>query len=164
MISEVPVIRPSGEGEAIWYANNRMTVKASAESTGGAYGLVEAWLPAGEGPPLHIHHREDEAFWVLEGDFSLCCGERTFSAGPGAYVFLPREVPHGFVVEGNAPGRLLVLLVPGGSERYFIEAGRPAEAEGLPPAGPLDFELLERVAGKFGMEFVGPPLTPRTGQ
>jgi mannose-6-phosphate isomerase-like protein (cupin superfamily) len=149
-----------GEGEAVWFTQNRMTLKATAESTGGAFGLVEAVAPAGSSPPLHVHHREDESFWVLEGSFSVRCGDRTFSAGPGSFIFLPRGVPHTFVVEGNAPARLLSLCTPGGFEQYFVAAGRPAENDGLPPQGPPDVGLLRRVGEAFGVEIVGPPLAP----
>src|SRR6185503_9984985 len=95
-----------GEGRAVWFLENRMTIKATARSTGGAYGLVESLIAPGFSPPLHVHHREDEAFWILEGDVSMRCGDRTFRAGPGAFVFLPRDVPHTFVVEGDVPARM----------------------------------------------------------
>jgi mannose-6-phosphate isomerase-like protein (cupin superfamily) len=150
----------AGEGEAVWFTQNRMTLKATAESTGGAFGLVEAVGPAGSSPPLHVHHREDESFWLLEGSLTVRCGDRTFSAGPGSFVFLPRGVPHTFVVEGDAPARLLSLCTPGGFEQYFVAAGRPAENDGLPPQGPPDVGLLRRVGEEFGLEIVGPPLAP----
>jgi mannose-6-phosphate isomerase-like protein (cupin superfamily) len=149
-----------GEGQAIWFLRNRMTIKATARSTGGAYGLVESLIAPGFSPPLHVHHREDEAFWVLEGEVSMRCGERTFRAGPGAFVFLPRDVPHTFVVEGNVPVRMLTLLTPGGGEGVFIEGGRPAEGDGLPPATPPDIEALRRVSERYGAEIVGPPMAP----
>jgi len=63
------------------------------------------------------------------------CGDQSVHAGPGSFVFLPRDVPHTFVVEGDVPARMLTLLTPGGGEGVFIEAGRPAEGDGLPPAG-----------------------------
>jgi mannose-6-phosphate isomerase-like protein (cupin superfamily) len=138
-----------------------MTIKATAESTGGAYGLFESLIAPKSSPPLHVHHGEDEAFYVLEGAFTMVCGEETFSAGPGSFVFLPRGIPHTFVLESDTPGRMLTLLTPGGGERFFVEAGRPAEGEGLPPAGPPDIGLLLRVAPQFGNEIVGSPLQPR---
>jgi mannose-6-phosphate isomerase-like protein (cupin superfamily) len=118
-------------------------------------------VPAGWSPPLHIHRREDEAFYVLEGEFTFVCGDETFNGEPGTYVFLPRDIPHTFVVQGDEPGRLLTLLSPGGGERFFVEAGRPAEEAGLPPAGPIDVARLAEVAARFGNEIVGPPLAPR---
>jgi quercetin dioxygenase-like cupin family protein len=150
----------SGEGEATWFLGNLMTLKATAETTGGAYGLLESLIRPGFSPPLHVHHREEEAFWVLEGEVTFQSGERTFAAGPGSFVFLPRDVPHTFVVEGDAHARLLTLISPGGGERFFVDAGRPPEHDGLPPAGPPDTERLKRVAAEYGAEIVGPPLQP----
>jgi mannose-6-phosphate isomerase-like protein (cupin superfamily) len=151
---------PAGAGETVWFTQNRMTLKATAESTGGAFGLVEAVGPAGSSPPLHIHHREDEAFWLLEGALTVRCGDRTFSVEAGSFTFLPRGVPHTFRVEGDAPARLLSICVPGGFEQYFVAAGRAPEAEGLPPNEPPDVGLLRRVGERFGVEIVGPPLAP----
>ena len=109
-------------------------------------------------PPLHVHHREDEAFFVLAGRLRFVCGEEAIVAGPGAFVFLPRDVPHTFVVEGEEPAHLLTLVSPGGGEGFFVEAGRPPEGPGLPPAGPPDIATLQRVAPRYGNEIVGPPL------
>jgi mannose-6-phosphate isomerase-like protein (cupin superfamily) len=169
MTNEVRHVRETraldaGEGEAVWFLSNRVTVKATAASTGGAYGLIEALLPPGFSPPLHVHHREDESFWVLEGRFTVVCDGRTIAAGPGSYVFVPRDAPHTFVVEGDAPGRLLTLLTPGGSEAFFVAAGRPAAGDGLPPAGPIDLAALARVAPQFGLEIIGPPLEAGRGE
>ncbi|HEY1689182.1 MAG TPA: quercetin 2,3-dioxygenase [Solirubrobacteraceae bacterium] len=147
------------EGDAVWFTGNRMTFKATAETTGGGFGLVEALAPPGSSPPLHVHRREDESFWVLEGTLRIVCGERTFIAEPGSFAFLPRDVPHTFLVLGDAPARLLSLCAPGGFERFFAAAGSPAEHEGLPPAGPPDIALLRRVGAEFGLEIVGPPLS-----
>src|SRR5215467_8742612 len=152
-------MRPD-QGEAIWFLRNRMTIKATGASTGGAFGLVESLIAPGFSPPLHVHHREEESFWVLEGELTMRCGDRSFRAGPGAFVFLPRDVPHTFVVEGDAPARMLTLLTPGGGEGVFIDAGRPAEGDGLPPAAPPDIEKLKRVSERYGAEIVGPPMAP----
>ena len=149
-----------GEGQALWFLRNRMSVKATAESTGGAFGLVESLVAPGFSPPLHVHHCEDETFYVLEGELTMRCGDRTFHAVAGSFVFLPRDVPHTFVVEGDQPARMLTLLTPGGGEGVFIEGGRPAEHAGLPPATPPDIEGLKRVSGRFGAEIVGPPMAP----
>src|SRR6476659_8333592 len=126
-------LRP-GAGQAIWFLRNRMTVKATAETTGGAFDLVESLIAPGFSPPLHVHHREDESFWVLEGELSMRCGDRTCQASAGSFVFLPRDVPHTFVVEGDKPARMLTLLTPGGGEGVFIDGGREPDGEGLPPA------------------------------
>jgi len=149
-----------GEGHTIWFLRNRMTIKATGETTGGGFGLVESLIAPGFSPPLHVHHREDEAFYVLEGEVTMRCGDRTFSAQAGSFVFLPRDVPHTFVVEGDTPVRMLTLLTPGGGEGVFVAGGRPAEHDGLPPAAPPDIEKLRRASEQFGAEIVGPPMQP----
>jgi len=150
----------AGEGEDVWFLQNRMTIKATAETTGGLFGLVESSIAPGASPPLHIHRREDEAFWVLAGRVTFRTGDETIEAGPGSFVFLPRDVPHTFRVEEEEPARMLTLLTPGGGERFFLEGGRPPDGPGLPPPGPPDIAKLQRVAPLYGMEIVGPPLPP----
>ena len=149
-----------GEGSALWFQGNRITIKATAGSTGGAFGLVESMVAPGYSPPLHIHDREDETFWVLEGEVTIRCGDSTFRASAGACAFLPRGVPHTFVVEGSAPARMLGILTPGGGEAFFAEAGRPAAGDGFPPPAAPDLEQLTRAATRFGNRIVGPPMTP----
>ena len=156
----VPYASLAGEGEVTWFQPNRMTIKATAETTGGAYGLVESWIPAGSSPPLHVHHNEDEAFYVLEGTVRFRSAGQDIVAGPGSFVFLPRDVPHTFVVEGGEDARMLTLLSPGGGERFFLEGGRTPDGPGLPPPGPPDVARLQEVASRFGNEILGPPLTP----
>jgi mannose-6-phosphate isomerase-like protein (cupin superfamily) len=157
---EEACFRAPGQGQAVWFLRNHMTIKATAATTGGAFGLVESLIAPGFSPPLHVHHREDESFWVLEGELSMRCGDRTFRASAGSFVFLPRDVPHTFVVEGDTPARMLTLLTPGGGEGVFIDGGRPAEHDGLPPPAPPDIEALKRVSERYGAEIVGPPMMP----
>jgi quercetin dioxygenase-like cupin family protein len=157
-----PYALHEGEGEATWFLHNRMTVKATAQSTNGGFGLVESWIPVGHSPPLHIHRREDESFWVLEGRIRFRLGDEEIVAAAGSFVFGPRDVPHTFVVE-DGPAHVLTLLTPGGGERFFVEAGRTPEGPGLPPPGPPDVERMQRVAEQYGSEIVGPPLAHNGG-
>jgi mannose-6-phosphate isomerase-like protein (cupin superfamily) len=152
------LVQAPSVGERLWYANSVMTIKARAADTGGEFGLVEGLVPPGFSPPLHVHSREDETFWILEGELTVVCGGETYTAGPGAMAFLPRGVPHTFRVEGDAPARLLTVITPGGMEDFFAKVGRPAEGPGLPPASPPDIEAMARWSAEFGMELVGPPL------
>ena len=152
-----------GAGEVFWFLDSRMWIKETASTTRGQFGLVEALVPPGNSPALHIHHAEDEIFWILEGHLTFRCGDDTFESAPGSYVRLPRGVPHTFVVEGDSNARYLILYVPGGAEGFFIKGGRPADGDGLPPRAPMDFELMARVSAKFKMEIVGPPMKPRSG-
>src|ERR1700759_3264719 len=159
-IQHPALLVPQGEGRALWFTTNRITIKATAEDTGGAFGLWESFVPPGSSPALHVHRREEETFWVLDGRLTIRCGDRTFSAGPGSMAVLPRNVPHTFVAEGDTPAHLLNPAPPGGVEGYFVAAGREAENEGLPPAGPPDIELLQRFSSDFGLEIVASPLAP----
>ncbi|HTT96108.1 MAG TPA: quercetin 2,3-dioxygenase [Solirubrobacterales bacterium] len=152
------VVRAAGEGERIWFANNLTIIKARAADTDGEFGLIETVAPPGFSPPRHVHAHEDETFWVLEGELTVVCGEETITAGPGAMVFLPRGVPHGYRVDGELPARFTTLITPGGMEEFFARVGRPAEGPGLPPAGPVDVEAMARWSAEFGMKLVGPPL------
>src|SRR5579864_8072007 len=87
------------DGEAIWFRNNRITFKVRSANTGGSFGLWEAMAAPGDSPPLHIHHKDDESFFVIVGQMKVLCGSRTYEVGPGAFVFLPRGVPHSFLIE-----------------------------------------------------------------
>src|SRR5262249_6667250 len=144
--SPTPCFLDPGGGQAVWFLRNRITIKATAAATGAAYGRFEPNLAPGFPPPLHAHHPEAKAFWVLRGELTRRRADRTFRAAAGSCVFLPRDMPHTFVVEGDAPARMLTLLTPGGGEGLFVDAGRPAEHDGLPPPGPLDLDRLRRVS------------------
>jgi mannose-6-phosphate isomerase-like protein (cupin superfamily) len=158
---EPALVRGADEGEAVWFRENRMTIKVRAADTGGAYGLVEAWAPAGSGPPLHVHRDADEAFWILAGHLTIRCGDREFSAGAGHFAFLPRDVPHTFLVEGDKQAHLLTVISPGGGEEFFALAGRPADGPGLPPPSPPDMEALQRAAAQVSIEILGPPMAKK---
>ena len=148
----------AGEGEDVWFLQNRMTVKATAETTGGLFGLVESSIAPGASPPLHVHRREDEAFWVLAGRVTFRTGDETIEAGPGSFVFLPRDVPHTFRVEGDEPAHMLTLLTPGGGERFFLEGGRPPEGPGLRPPRPPPHAPRQRGGAREGAGRGGGPL------
>jgi quercetin dioxygenase-like cupin family protein len=152
------VVRP-GDGEAIWFLNGRMTVKMTGEQSQGAFGLTEAVVPPGFSPPVHVHQREDVSFYVVAGELSVRCGDETHRAPAGSLVFLPRGVPHGFVVSSDTPVRMLNLMTPGGGEGFFVAAGRRAEGDGLPTPAPVDVEQLRRAGEQYGALVVGPPLT-----
>jgi quercetin dioxygenase-like cupin family protein len=100
--------------------------KASQRSTGGAVSVFETSI--GAGPPLHVHEREDECFYVLDGQLSVRCGKDTFEAGTGSFVFLPRGRPHRFWA-ADRPARLLLITVPGGIEDYFHQINTAASDE-----------------------------------
>jgi quercetin dioxygenase-like cupin family protein len=142
----------------IWWQGALMTLKAHRGSTGGALGLVEARFPADFGPPLHVHHREDEALYVLDGQLRCRNGDQEFTAGPGELVFGPRELPHTFKA-GPGGARALVLMLPAGLEQMFQEGGVPALDPSTPPVEDYDIETVTRLAAKYGFDVIGPPLT-----
>ena len=148
--------------ETVWFMATRMTVLASAATTDGAMGLIDAVLPPGFSPPLHVHSREDESMYVIEGSVRFQVGGQDLEAGVGSFVFLPRGVPHSFVVEGDQPARILEFACPGGFERFHVDAGRPAEGPGLPPPSVPDISLLDEISGRYGVAQIGPPLAPRS--
>lgn len=147
----------SETGSSFWWQGSLMTIKARAEDTGGALGLVEANFYEGFGPPLHVHHREDEGLYVLEGEIRFRQGDDEFVAGPGTLVWAPREVPHAFKVQPGG-ARALVIVTPGGFERMFEEGGVPARESAEPPTAEYDPEAAIALAERFGFEVVGPQL------
>lgn len=150
----------SGQGTAIWHLDTLMTIKANGSDTAGAFALMEVVRPAGSAPPLHLHRREEESIWLLEGTMTVKRGDEFLEGTPGSFVYLPRDVPHSFVVEGDRAARYLLLITPGGGEQYFVESGRPAEGLPQPPADSRALERVKAVAPKFGIEIIGPPLQP----
>ena len=137
---------------AYWSLGELLTVVATAEQTGGAYSLMEERLPRGAEPPPHVHRREDEAFFVLEGALTVRVGDEIFDATPGSFVFCPRDVPHLLTVT-SPEVRLLTLCTPGGLEQLFVDLGEPATSRTLPPHGDEpDVERVVTLAAHYGAE------------
>jgi quercetin dioxygenase-like cupin family protein len=144
--------------DSFWWQGALMHIKARAEDTGGAVGLVDATFPEGFGPPLHVHGREDEALYVLEGQIRFRQGDEEFVAGPGTWVWGPRGVPHAFRVESKQ-ARALVIVAPGGFERMFQDGGVPVRGSAGPPIEEYDPAAAAALADRFGFDVVGPQLT-----
>ncbi len=147
----------TNEGDHVWFLGTLMTVKATGATTRGAFGLIEQELPPGFATPRHLHHSEDEPFYILQGEITFQCGEQTLVAGPGAFVFLPRGIEHGFQVTSDTPARLLQFNMPSGVERFFVEAGEPVSSSTQPPSGPPDFGKVMALAEKYHLEILAPP-------
>ena len=150
-----------GEGEALWWIGMLATIKATAEQTGGQYTLVEVLAPEGFASPLHVHHFEDEGFWILEGEMTFYVGDQTVKARPGSFLFGPKEVPHAFAVD-SGPARLLFVLSPAGFEDLVRETGEPARALTVPPQpeeppDEAEMERLDAIGARYGAEILGPP-------
>jgi mannose-6-phosphate isomerase-like protein (cupin superfamily) len=142
------VLRP-GEGRQIDLGGFAMTVKATGEQTRGAFTLLEASEPASFGPPLHIHHNADEAFYVLEGEYVMFMGDREERCPAGTFVFIAAGIRHGFRV-GDQPSRKLNLYAPAAMIGYFDDLSAALRG------GVVDPDALSSIATRYGMEVVGP--------
>jgi quercetin dioxygenase-like cupin family protein len=144
------------EGQAVWFLNQLVMIKASGKQTGNAFSLVEMMTPPGGGAPYHVHRRDDEIFYVLEGQIEFISGERRVRGGPGFSIFLPRNIPHGFRVVGTSPARFLVYNTPSGFDEFVVEAGVPAAGPTLPTPSAPDMARLKSLAAKYQIENLGP--------
>jgi len=141
---------------SVWYNGSLMTFLATGEETHGQFALIEAVTRRGNVPPPHIHHREEETFYVLEGEMTFSVGGQTIKAAAGTMVCLPRDVAHSFVIDSEQL-RGLILLTPAGLEGWFKEFSVPAPAMTLPPADEPAYGEVQRMleaASRYGLEFV----------
>ena len=150
-----PVAVPRDEGEARWWFGSLAVTKLTTAQTDGLMSIVEVTEPPGAEAPLHVHHREDETFCVLEGEVTFEVGGTTFEASPGDIAFGPRDVPHRYKV-GEAGCRMLFILTPGGFEDAIRELSTPARGRTLPPSTeqPPDMEGLEGRIASYDCEIV----------
>ena len=145
----------AGDGERIWIVGDTMTLKATGERTGGSLVLIENLTAPGGGPPPHVHTREDEFFYVLDGTFEIRIGDQLHEVGPGGFAFVPRGTVHNFRNTAETPSRILVGFTPTGIEGFFRESGRPATDDG--PAPPVDKDEIVRTmaaAPEYGLQAV----------
>ena len=148
-------------GSALWHLGALLTFKATSEQTAGRMWAKELSAPRGMAAPMHRHSREDEAFYVLDGEVSVYVGDQVVRARTGDFLWAPREVPHAFCVESPL-ARMLVVSTPGGFEKFFFETGEPAAALTPPPPAtePPDLDALVAALAEHGVTVVGPPPAP----
>lgn len=151
-----PYVLEPNQGPAFWTVGVLARLLVTGAISGGSFALVEEWCPPGYATPFHVHRREDETFFVLEGEVTVFCGIFRTAAGPGTCVFGPRNVPHGFRVEGEGPARLLIAASPAGFDAFLRELGEAAVEHSPMPMTPLDLGRLQRVAAQYGIELLGP--------
>ena len=153
--SLVAMAETGDERKKVRVVNDTVIFVATGEQTGGAFSLFDNYTPPGAGIPPHFHTREDEAFWVIEGTFRFWVDGEDVDLGPGGFVFLPRNTPHGFTNIGDETGRMLIQTTPGGFDIFFSEVGEPI-VEGEEP-GPPDIERVIAISARHGIEFLPPP-------
>lgn len=150
-----PLVVRKDEGEARWWFESLAVIRATASDTGGLMTVVEVTEPPGQEAPLHVHHREDEAFYILEGSATIEIGDESFEVGAGDYAFGPRDIPHRYSI-GAEGCRMLFICTPGGFERLVREMSSPAQRRTLPPPSDEepDWEHAAAVAEANGCELL----------
>ncbi|MGB5380014.1 MAG: cupin domain-containing protein [Acidimicrobiia bacterium] len=147
-----PFVVRNGQGRLMTGpAGGPTTIKADTDTTGGSFTFLENVIGPRQGPPQHIHRREDEMWYVLDGNFRFIADDALFDAPEGAFVFVPRGTAHCFQNLEDRPSRILVMFTPSGMERFF-------EEHALLPPGVVDPARYREISQRNWMEVVGPPL------
>ncbi len=150
MAGEV-LVRRDGDGTVNQAFDLPRTFLIRSEDTGSALSQWVEEVPVGIGPPMHIHHKEQELFRILSGEFRFWCAGATFESRTGDTVLIPSGAPHTFKNIGQDTGTLLITMTPGGLERFFDEV----ENQQLHPS--TDMAQIAALAAGYNLEFVGPP-------
>ena len=155
-----PYSRRLGGEESYWSLGLLQTFLAEGKDTEGHFSLGEGLAPKGAEPPPHTHTREDEAYYILEGEITFRVGGQTIEGKPGDYVWLPRGIEHSFELK-TLQARALVVLTPAGLEEAFKQVGEPAQSATLPPPPeePPDIEKIMAISNTYGVEFA--PFPPK---
>ena len=140
----------SDGGNALNILGIPMLIRLHGRDTGGILSVVESRDVTGGGPPPHIHHREDETFQILEGDYEWTVGDKNFVAQKGETIFAPRGIAHTYRYLGQTPGRLMCVITPAGFEGFFEEIGA------LTPQQQQDIPRVMEIAKKYELEFLPP--------
>jgi quercetin dioxygenase-like cupin family protein len=143
--------------QPLWFIDHLVHIQVDGDASGGSLALIDERGRRGDMPPLHVHRRDDETFYVLEGELRLFVAGEQIVLGPGQAAFAPRDVPHAYRVESDE-ARWMVITTPAGFDDFVREVADPAPAEELPPAGRhVDPAFLAQAAAKVGIEILGPP-------
>jgi mannose-6-phosphate isomerase-like protein (cupin superfamily) len=145
------------QAQPLWFIDNLVQVHIAGEASGGTLALADERGRRGNMPPLHVHHRDDETFYVLDGELSLFVAGEQLRLGRGQAALAPRGVSHSYRVESEE-AHWLVITTPAGFESFIREVAEPAPVDELPPAGrPHDPAAVAQAAARVGIEILGPP-------
>lgn len=149
-----PTVTRPGEGRTIGVVGDVYRFLVTGAETNGQYAMWEALVPPGGGPPPHLHSREEESFYILEGEIRFQIGDETRIATTGMFANMPVGCPHSFKNDSNAPARMLISVAPAGLEQMFFEVGTPLDPTAIsaPLPSPADIQKLLAVAPQFGIE------------
>ncbi len=156
----VPLLNPSvtavapAEGQSVWAFGDRYTIKVTGAETRGAFALMECLIYPDSFTPPHIHHAEDEMFYILEGTLTLWVGGRSVMGEAGTFVVVPKSTIHAFKNETDVNVRALIMLTPAGFEQFFLAIGVPVSGEHTTPPPPATdaIETVIRLAPAYHME------------
>jgi quercetin dioxygenase-like cupin family protein len=130
-----------------------LVFKVTGEDTGGAFDYFIVEVAPGGGPPLHVHHKQEETIQVLKGRYKIRIGDEVFRCEEGGFAYLPSGVPHAFLNLTDEPGEIVVVYTPGGGHKFYEELG-PISRSGKP-----DPKAIAAVFARHGMTLLGPPLS-----
>ena len=149
-----PIVRISDVGRTVAVVGDIYRFLATGEDTDGKYAMWEAIVPPGSGPPPHVHSREEEGFYVLEGEITFQLGADRFVAGAGTFANMPVGSLHSFKNESSKPAKMLISVAPAGLEKMFFECGVPVApgATSAPPPTKEEIEKLLEIAPRYGIE------------
>jgi len=155
------IVLGDAKGRALWHLGALLVFKALGEETADQYWALEGLADKNMAVPLHSHSREDEIWYVLEGEIIFTVGDKRFTGGPGTFAYIPRNTPHTFQVKSGI-ARWFGFGTPAGFDRWFFETGVPAEALVLPPPSdvPPDVDAMVGSLREYGTETLGPPPGP----
>ena len=147
------IFQQQGEGKSYWVLGDLYNFKVTGKETNGAFTVVDQQIKPKSGPPPHIHHKEDEAFYILDGTFSFLNGDQQINAEAGSFIYIPKGTLHTFQNISDREGRLLVVITPAGLEDFFYEIGVPvAGASSAPVPDQSTIEKVLKLASSYNME------------
>jgi len=153
-----PTITRPNDGRCIAVVGDIYRFLAVGEQTAGKYAMCDALVPPGGGPPPHIHSREEESFYILEGEVALTVNGEKIIATAGTFANVPVGTPHSFKNESDRPARMIITVAPAGMEQMFFEIGTPVEVgtQTAPPPTKEEIAKLIEAAPRYGIELLPP--------
>ena len=139
-----------------WFLSLPTWIRASGAETGGTISLIEQLIPPGFASPWHVHHNEDESFYVIDGRVTVVAANRSVTLSAGDYAFGPRGIPHGFRIEGSKPARVLLMTSGGTFAEFIREMSQPADGGTVSEPNEADLQKLVAAAENYGLSILGP--------
>lgn len=147
-VQQAPIVVPPGGGDPFRFGEGQFIHKVSSRDTNGVFAVVEVVTPPQGEVAMHVHEREDELVYVLEGTLEVTLGDQTMTATPGVLALLPRGIPHGFTNVGSSPSRVLDTILPGGFDAYF------GELAALYANGEPDPKAVDALSRKYAIRYL----------